>query len=304
MAFRDVVDSGAFVVTAELGSPLDPVAEPVRSAAAALAQLVNAANVTDNQAATVKLAPIASAVWMLEQGLEPIMQVTTRDRNVLALQSELLGAWALGVRNVLALSGDPLKVGRYAQVSKAVSEFDSLGLVRLIKQMNAGRLAAGETLSVPTGFLVASAINPLVDSPEKVERKRAVGSDFFQTNIVYDAERFAEWFGPLAQSGVLEGAPVLVGVMPPRSTAALEHMHRNIPGVEVNEDTFARLRGLAGEDAKAAGVAVAADLIKHVRTLPGVSGVHIMAPGWEVEGVTRVTEAAGLRDPAQQAQPQ
>lgn len=299
MAFRDVVDSGAFVVTAELGPPMDPVAEPVRRTAAALAQLVSAANVTDNQAATVKVAPIATAVWMLEQGLEPIMQVTTRDRNILALQSELLGAWALGVRNVLALSGDPLKVGRYADIAKQVSEFDSLGLVRLIKGLNDGRLAAGETLTVPTGFLVASAINPLVDSHSKVEAKREAGSDFFQTNIVYDAERFAEWFEPLVQSGVLVGAPVLVGVMPPRSTAALEHMHRNIPGVEVNEETFARLRGVSGEDAKAAGVAVAADVIKHVRTLPGVSGVHIMAPGWEAEAVIRVTEAAGLRNPAQ-----
>jgi methylenetetrahydrofolate reductase (NADPH) len=297
MAFRDVMESGTFVVTAELGPPQDPVAEPVRRAAAVLAQVVNAANVTDNQAATVKVAPIASAVWMLEQGLEPILQVTTRDRNVLALQSELLGAWALGVRNVLALSGDPLKVGRYGQISKQVSEFDSLGLVRLIKQMNAGQLAAGETLSVATGFLVASAINPLVDSHAKVEAKREAGSDFFQTNIVYDTDRFAEWFEPLVQSGVLVGAPVLVGVMPPRSTAALEHMHRNIPGVEVNEETFARLKGQSGEDAKAAGVAVAADVIKHVRALPGVSGVHIMAPGWEVEAVTRVTEAAGLRDP-------
>jgi 5,10-methylenetetrahydrofolate reductase len=297
MAFRDVVDSGTFVVTAELGPPRDPVAEPVRKAAAALAGMVSAANVTDNQAATVKVAPIASAVWMLEQGLEPILQITTRDRNVLALQSELLGAWALGVRNLLALSGDPLKVGRYAEVSRQVSEFDSLGLVRLIKQMNDGRLAAGETLSVPTGFLVASAMNPLVDSHAKIEAKREAGSDFFQTNIVYDTERFAEWFEPLVRSGVLAGAPVLVGVMPPRSTAALEHMHRNIPGVEVNEETFARLNGQSGEDAKAAGVAVAADVIKHVRALPGVSGVHIMAPGWEVEAVTRLTEVAGLRDP-------
>jgi len=296
MAFRDVMGSGTFVVTAELGPPLDPVADPVRRAAAALAQVVDAANVTDNQAATVKVAPLASAVWMLEQGLEPILQVTTRDRNVLALQSELLGAWALGVPNVLALSGDPLKVGRYGEVSRHVSEFDSLGLVRLIKQMNVGQLAAGETLSVPTGFLVASAINPLVDTREKVAAKRAAGSDFFQTNIVYDTGRFAGWFGPLVESGVLEDAPVLVGVMPPRSVAALEHMHRNIPGVEVNEETFARLKGQSGADAKAAGVAVAADVIKQLRELPGVSGVHIMAPGWEVEAVTRVTEAAGLRD--------
>jgi methylenetetrahydrofolate reductase (NADPH) len=296
MALRDVLDSGTFVVTAELGPPAEPVAEPVRVAAAALAPLVDAANVTDNQAATVKVAPLASSVWMLEQGLEPILQVTTRDRNVLALQSELLGAWALGVRNVLALSGDPLKVGRYADVSKAVSEFDSLGLVRLIKQMNAGRLAAGEELRTPTGFLVASAINPLVDTRQKVEGKLAAGSDFFQTNIVYDVARFTEWFSPLVHDGVLAGVPVLVGVMPPRSTGALEHMHRNIPGVEVDEETFARLRGLSGEDAKAAGVAVAADVIRQARKVPGVAGVHIMAPGWEVEAVTRVVEAAGLRD--------
>lgn len=295
MALRDVLGSGTFVVTAELGPPADPVPQPVSTAAAALAQLVNAANVTDNQAASVKVSPLASSVWMLEQGLEPILQVTTRDRNVLALQSELLGAWGLGVRNVLALSGDPLKVGRYANISKAVSEFDSLGLVRLIKQMNAGRLAAGEELGTPTGFLVASAINPLADTVDKVRAKVTAGSDFFQTNVVYDVARFADWFSPVVQAGVLSGIPVLVGVMPPRSTGALEHMHRNIPGVEVDEDTFARLRGLSGEDAKAAGVAVAADVIKQVRGIPGVGGVHIMAPGWEVEAVTRVVEAAGLR---------
>lgn len=295
MALRDVLASGAFVVTAELGPPADPVADSVHAAAAALAPLVDAANVTDNQAATVKVAPLASSVWMLEQGLEPILQVTTRDRNVLALQSELLGAWALGVRNVLALSGDPLKVGRYATISKPVSEFDSLGLVRLIKQMNAGRLAAGEELSVPTGFLVASAINPFTDSHEKVRAKRAAGADFFQSNVVYDVARFAEWFSPLVADSVLSGVPVLVGVMPPRSTGALEHMHRNIPGVEVDDETFARLRGLSGEDAKSAGVAVAVDEIKQLRKVPGVAGVHIMAPGWEVEAVSRVLEAAGLR---------
>lgn len=295
MALRDVLESGTFAVTAEFGAPADPVAQPVLSSAAALAPLVAAANVTDNQAAAVKVAPLAVSVWLLERQLEPIMQVTTRDRNVLALQSELLGAWALGVRNVLALSGDPLRVGRYADISKPVSEFDSLGLIRLIKQMNAGQLAAGEDLAVPTGFLVASALNPLADSAQKVAAKAKAGTDFFQSNMVFDVPRFAEWFSPLVQAGDLGQAPVLVGVMPPRSTAVLEHMHRNIPGIEVDEATFARLRGLSGEDAKAAGVAVAADVIRQLRDVPGVAGVHIMAPGWSVEGVTRVVEAAGLR---------
>lgn len=293
MALREALTAGTFTVTAELNPPADPVAEPVRHTARALKDLVAAANVTDNAAATVKVTPLAAATWMIEQGLEPIMQVTTRDRNVLALQSELLGAWALGVRNILALSGDPLKVGRYADTASRVADLDSLGLVRLIRQLNDGRLAAGESLNTPTGFFVASAMNPLVDSPEKVEAKIAAGTQFFQTNIVYDVARFADWFTPHVESGALAGAPVLVGVMPPRSVGALEHMHKNIPGVEVDEATFAKLRGLSGEDAKAAGVEVAAQVIEQLRKIPGVAGVHIMAPGWEAEAVTRVVSAIG-----------
>jgi methylenetetrahydrofolate reductase (NADPH) len=294
MTLRDVLAAGIFSVTAELNPPLDPVAEPVRATAAALKGLVTAANVTDNPAATVKVTPLAAATWMLEQGIEPIMQVTTRDRNIMALQSELLGAWALGVRNILALSGDPLKVGRYADLATKVTDLDSLGLVRLIGQLNDGRLAAGESLSVKTGFYVASAMNPLVDTAQKVESKIAAGTEFFQTNIVYDVPRFAGWLAPLTDGGLLNGIPVLVGVMPPRSSRALQHMHNNIPGVEVDDATFARLAGLAGEEAKEAGVAVAADVIAGLREVPGVAGVHIMAPGWEAEAVTRVAHAAGL----------
>ncbi|WP_300603998.1 methylenetetrahydrofolate reductase [Trebonia sp.] len=294
MTLRDALAAGTFSVTAELNPPADPVAEPVRRTAAQLKGLVAAANVTDNAAATVKVAPLAAATWMIEEGLEPIMQVTTRDRNIMALQSELLAAWALGVRNILALSGDPLKVGKYADLATKVSDLDSLGLVRLIRQLNDGRLAAGETLGTPTGFYVASAMNPLVDTGEKIEAKIVAGTQFFQSNIVYDVPRFASWFAPLVEGGTVAGIPVLVGVMPPRSSRALEHMHKNIPGVEVDDATFARLAGLTGDEAKEAGVAVAADVITALREVPGVSGVHIMAPGWEAEAVTRVVHATGL----------
>ena len=294
MTLRDVLASGSFALTAELNPPMDPVAEPFRLAAAALAPKVTAANVTDNAAATVKVSPLAAATWMLGQGLEPIMQVTTRDRNIMALQADLLGAWALGVRNILALSGDPLKVGRYADMATKVSDLDSLGLVRLIRKLNDGQLAAGETLTTPTGFYVASAMNPLADSADKVKAKIAAGTEFFQTNIVYDVSRFANWFAPLVEDGTLDGIPVLVGVMPPRSIRALEHMHNNIPGVEVDDATFARLAGLAGEEAKMAGVQVAADVISRLREVPGVAGTHIMAPGWEAEAVTRVIDMIGI----------
>ena len=295
MALRDVLRSGEFVVTAELGPPVDPDPGAVRAKARALAGLVDAANVTDNQAATVKLSPLACSIWMLEEGLEPILQLTTRDRNLLALQSDLLGAWALGVRTVLTLSGDPLKVGPYESVATPVSELDSSGLVRLIAGLNEGRLAAGETLAAPTGFLVASAANPLLDTVERLDQKLEAGTGLFQTNIVYDVDRFEEWFRPVVVAGITDRAPVLVGVTPTRSTRMLRHMHDNIPGVEVDGATFARMDGLEGDEAKTAGVEIAVEIVTRLRGIPGVAGVHLMAPGWEAEAVPRVVERSGLR---------
>jgi methylenetetrahydrofolate reductase (NADPH) len=295
MTLREELRSGEFVVTAELGPPLNPDPELVRQKARALAGVVHAANVTDNQAATVKLSPLACAVWLLEEGVEPILQLTTRDRNVLALQSDLLGAWALGVGAVLVLGGDPLKVGPYESIAKPVGDLDSAGLARLVNELNGGRLAAGETLDVPTGFLVLGAANPLVDTVERLEAKLAAGTHCFQTNIVYDVDRFAEWFAPMVEAGVPERAPVLVGVTPPRSTRMLRHMHDNIPGIEVDDATFARMEGLEGDEAKEAGVEVAVDLVRRLREVPGVAGVHLMAPGWEAEAVPRVAEQAGIK---------
>src|SRR5438874_9056909 len=208
MALRDALAAGEFVVTAELGPPLNPDPERVRTTARALVGAVHAANVTDNQAATVKLSPLACAVWMLEEGLEPILQLTTRDRNLMALQSDLLGAWALGVRSVLALSGDPLTVGPYESLATRVGDVDGLGLVELVRGLNEGALAAGEKLEQPTGFLVGSAANPLVDTSDRLAQKLAAGVDFFQTNIVYDVGRFAEWFAPIRRLGGTGRAPV------------------------------------------------------------------------------------------------
>jgi 5,10-methylenetetrahydrofolate reductase len=290
----DALASGRFVVTAELGPPVEPDAELVRQSARALAGVVDAANVTDNQAATVKLSPLACAGWMLEEGLEPIMQLTTRDRNVMALQSDLLAAWALGVGTILGLTGDPLKVGPYEEIATRVGDLDSIGLARLIARMNAGELAAGEKLKMPTGFLIASAANPLVDSVEKLEAKLDAGVRCLQTNIVYDVERFAEWFAPMVEAGIAERAPVLVGVTPPRSSRMLQHMHDRIPGIEVDDATFARMRDLEAEEAQAAGIEIAVDVVRALRSLRGVAGVHLMAPGWADEAVPRVVKAAAL----------
>jgi 5,10-methylenetetrahydrofolate reductase len=290
MSLREALAAGEFVVTAELGPPANPDPGRVRDTARAFVGRVHAANVTDNQAATVKVSPLACAVWMLEEGLEPILQLTTRDRNLMALQSDLLGAWALGVSSVLALSGDPLKVGPYEELATRVGDVDALGLVEVIHRLNGGSLAAGEELQTPTGFLVGSAANPLVDSVERLQQKLDGGVDFFQTNIVYDVGRFEEWLDPVRAGGVTERAPMLVGVTPPRSTRMLRHMHDNIPGIEVDDATFARLEGLEGDAAKDAGIEVAVEVVERLRRVEGVSGVHLMAPGWEAEAVPRVVE--------------
>src|ERR1700761_2083005 len=293
MPLADLLASQTFVVTAELGPPAEPNADVVRRAASALAPVVHAANVTDNQAASVKMSPLAAAVVMLESGLEPIMQMTGRDRNLLALQADLIGAWALGVRTVLALGGDPLSVGPYDGRATRVGDVDSVGMAQMIASLNAGQLLAGERMPTPTGFLVAGAANPLVDTVARLEAKVDSGMGLLQTNIVYDVDRFADWFVPVVEAGLPQRAPVLVGVTPPRSLRMLEYLHERIPGVEVDEATFARMRGLQGEAAKDEGVRIAADVVSRLREIDGVAGVHIMAPGWEVEAVPRVTETAG-----------
>jgi methylenetetrahydrofolate reductase (NADPH) len=206
------LSSRSFVVTAELGPPRDPDPELVRAGARALAGCVDAVNVTDNQAATVKLSPVATSALLIDEGVDPILQLTGRDRNVMALQAELLGAWALGVRTVLTLTGDPLAVGPYDGLATRVGDLDSLGLARLVGAMNAGRLAADEPLAVPTAFLIAGAANPLVDSAERLEGKLDAGVGLLQTNIVYDVDRFAAWLAPLAVAGITARAPILVGV--------------------------------------------------------------------------------------------
>ncbi|HTX07322.1 MAG TPA: methylenetetrahydrofolate reductase [Solirubrobacteraceae bacterium] len=296
MLLAERLAAGDFVVTAELGPPAEPAADKVSLAARTLASVVHAANVTDNQAATVKMSALACAIVMREAGLEPILQLTVRDRNLLALQSDLLGAWAMGVRAVLALSGDPLTVGPYEHLATRVGDVDSLGLTKLIAALNSGVLQAGETIASPTDFLIAGAANPLIDTVERLEAKLDAGARLLQTNIVYDTDRFVEWLAPMLDAGIADRAPLLVGVTPPRSTRMLRHLHDKIPGVEVDATTFARMEGLDGEDAKAEGIRIARDVITALRGVAGVAGVHIMAPGWETEAVPLVVRAAGLLD--------
>lgn len=290
---KRVLDSGEFAVTAELGPPKGADAEPVRRKARILKDACDAANVTDNQAAVVRMASWAGSIIAMEEGLEPVMQMTARDRNVMAIQSDLIGAWALGVRNILTLSGDPIKIGNHPD-AQSVLEVDSTGFARIASDMKTkGVFANGEKIPTPPEFFIASAANPTLDTAEKIRSKLEAGTDFFQSNIVYDLAAFEEWFKPLRDEGLFEAAPILAGVTPPKSEKMLQHMHENIPGVTVPEEIFTRMRGKEGDAAAEAGKAIAVEIVSALRAIDGVAGVHIMAIAWE-DVIPSVVDEAGL----------
>ncbi len=290
---RTLLKRGEFVVTAEIGPPKSASVESIRKKAKALREYCDAANVTDNQAAIVRLAAWAGSLVLLEEGLEPIMQMTTRDRNIMALQSDLLGAWALGIRNILALSGDPIKIGNHP-MCKEVGETDSTGLVRIVAKMRDERkLYNDEEIDPAPRFFVASAVNPTLDGRDKVRQKVDAGTDFFQSNIVYDLRAFRRWFEPLRDEGLFEKTPLLVGVTPPKSERMLRHINDNIPGVNVPEELLYRMAGREGEAASEEGKAIAVEVIQALKEIDGVRGVHIMAIAWE-EVVPEIVKASGL----------
>jgi len=279
------------VVTGELVPPRSPDPEPVRRIARRLRGLVDAVNVTDNAAARVAMSPLAAGVLAAREGLEPVLQLTCRDRNRLALAADLLGAHALGVRALLCLSGDPLEVGPFTD-AKAVFDLDAVGLARLAGDLGQGTGPGGTEIAPPARFLVGVAEAPGADPSggARLEAKVAAGARFVQTQPVYDVAGFRAWLERVAGRGLTEKAAVLTGVLPPRSASQLERFAR-LPGWSVPETTLRRLRGAA--DQRAEGVALATEVVEEVRALPGVRGVHLMGLGAD-SGVPEVIEAAGL----------
>jgi 5,10-methylenetetrahydrofolate reductase len=286
-----LLDRGRFVVTGELVPPRSPDPERVRRIARRLRGLVDAVNVTDNATARVAMSPLAAAVLAAGEGLDPVLQLTCRDRNRLALAADLLGAHALGIRAVLCLSGDPLEVGPFTD-AKAVFDLDAVGLARLAGDLAQGVGPGGQPVTPPASFLIGVAEAPGADPSDgsRLAAKVAGGARFVQTQPVYDVAGFAGWLDKVGERGLTEKVAILAGVLPPRSAAQLERFAA-LPGWDVPEATLRRLRGAS--DQRAEGVAVAAEVVGQVRGLPGVRGVHLMGLGPD-SGVPEVVEAAGL----------
>jgi len=276
--------------------------EVIRTKAAALKGHVDAVNITDNQTAIVRMSSVAAGVLAMKEGLEPVIQVTCRDRNRIAIQSDVLGAYALGLRNVLCLTGDHQVFGNHP-TSKNVYDMDSLQLLAMLRKMrDEKQFACGDEIRngknapvVEPKLYIGAAANPFGDPFEfrvvRLAKKAAAGADFVQTQCIYDMERFEKWMKLVRDRGLHEKVKILAGVTPLKSMGMAKHMRDNVAGLTVPEYYLERLD--KAQDKAAEGIQICVEQIQKLREIQGVAGVHIMAIEWEAK-VQEIVNRAGL----------
>jgi methylenetetrahydrofolate reductase (NADPH) len=304
-----VLVTGHFAVTGELGPPKNHDANVIRHKAELLKGCVDAVNITDNQTAIVRMSSIAAGVILIQEGMDPIIQMTCRDRNRLGMQSDLLGAAALDIKNVLCLTGDHQSFGNHP-TAKNVHDLDSIQLVRMVKDMrDEGRFQCGE--EIPGGgprFFIGAAANPFGDPfefrPYRLAKKVAAGADFIQTQLIYDIPRFREYMKRVVDMGLHEKVFILAGVGPLKSVGMAKYMRDHVPGMIVSDEYIERMEAAvrhidkADKKARAAawqqeGIRICIEQIQQIREIEGVAGIHIMAIEWE-EAIRPIVEGAGL----------
>ena len=292
MRITELFDNGQFVVTAEVGPPKGIHVDHLVEEAKEYLSGITAVNVTDNQSSVMRMGSLPTCVALKNAGLTPILQLTCRDRNRIALQSELLGAAMLGIDNILCLTGDHTKMGDHPG-AKPVFDLDSVSLLHTVCQLEKGMDLGGNALvGEPPKFAKGAVVSPCSDSVDaqlaKMERKVMAGADYFQTQAVFEPEKFISFMEKAKQFG----KPVQLGVIIPKGAGMCKFMNRNVAGVHVPDEMIARLQA-DPERAKAGitGVEIAAEIIKACK--PYCQGVHIMALGWESK-VPALMEAAGI----------
>jgi len=291
-----VLGRGEFAVTAEIGPPKSASDEAVRKHAQMLRGYADAFNLTDNQTAIVRLSSLASSVICLQEGVEPVMQMTCRDRNRIAMQSDLLGACAMGIRNLLCLSGDHQTFGNQRQ-SKNVYDIDSINQLQVFRRMrDEGRIWGDEeVMDTPPRIFLGAAANPFADPFElrvaRLAKKVSAGADFIQTQAIYDMDRFERWMAGVRERGLDRKVHIMAGVIPLKSAGAARYMKNKVAGMIVPDSVVQRMK--AASDPKEEGIRICLEQIEHLRSIKGVHGVHIMAIAWE-EKVPEIVERAGL----------
>ncbi len=290
-----VLESGQFAVTAEIGPPKGSSPQVVARKGEALKACCEALNVTDNQTAIVRMSSLAGCAILKQLGVDPVMQMVCRDRNRIALQSDVLGAIALGIGNILCLSGDHQNFGNHPG-ARNVFDIDSMQLIQTLKMLrDEKKFLCGEEVSGDVPLFIGAAANPFADPFEyrviRLAQKVQSGADFIQTQAVFDVGRFARWMEMVRDRGLHERAHILAGIIPPRSAGSARYMRDYVSGVTVPDEIITRLED--AKDAKEEGVKICLEIIEQLKEIEGIHGIHIMAVGWE-SIVPTIVEKAGL----------
>ncbi len=294
---RELLDAGTFVVTGECGPPRGADKGVIREKATYLRGHVDAVNVTDNQTSIVRMSSMAASRILLEEGLEPVMQMVCRDRNRIAMQSDFFGAVALDIPNLLCLSGDHQTFGNETG-AKNVFDMDSIQLLDTFRGIiDDGRLAGGDQVQGSAEMFLGAACSPFADPQEfrvvRLAKKVAAGARFIQTQCVFDIEKLKGFMEKVRARGLHEKVHILAGVIPLKSLPMAKYMADNVSGVEIPDAILKRLKGVAKPDRPKEGIRICIEHIQQLREIEGIHGIHLMAIEWE-EKVPSIVEGAGL----------
>jgi len=290
--------NGEFAVTGECGPPRGSDMTVMKTKGDLLRGWVDAVNVTDNQTAIVRMSSIAASKHLLDMGLEPVMQMVCRDRNRIAIQSDILGAYSMGIRNILCLSGDHQSFGSQPDALN-VFDIDSMNLIRTVRDMrDNGKDMSGFDLKESPKMFIGAAANPFADPFEyrvlRLGKKIDAGVDFIQTQCIYNMKRFKEWIRLSNEEGLTEKVYIMGGVTPIKTVGMAKYMKNKVAGMDVPDEIINRVAGVPKEKQAEEGMKICLETIEELKAMKGVSGVHIMAIEWE-EKVKEIVQGAGLR---------
>ncbi len=301
-----LLNSGEFVVTAELEPPMSANKEFILKKVVYFKEYVDAVNVTDCASAVVRMSSLATSRILIEEGLEPIYQITCRDRNRIAIQSDILGAYALGVKNILCLTGDHQCLGNHPS-AKGVFGLDSVNLIKLMRLMrDEKKFFNGSEMKVAPNLFIGGAFNSYCDPEEfivqRMIKKVNAGVEFFQSQVVFDISRFKEFMKMVRDSGIDKKAFILAGVLPVKSVKALIYMKENVSGMQIPDQLIKRMK--EASDQKEEGFKIAKELIEEIRAVPGVNGIHLTPVKWESIIPRLIEECGFLPRPEADVKPQ
>ena len=294
---EEILSAGHLAVTSECGPPRGSDAEVITKKAEMIKDYVDAINVTDNQTSVTRLCSLAACIRVKLMGLEPILQMVTRDRNRIALQSDILGAASFDIYNILCLSGDHQQFGDNPQ-GQNVFDLDSMQLIQTVRYMrDEGKFLGGDDIQDAPRMFVGAAANPFADPFEirvrRLAKKVAAGAEFIQTQCIYNLDKFELWMKQVRDRGLHEKVYILAGLTPFKSAGMAKYMKNRVPGMDVPDEVVERMSGVPKEKQPEEGINICVESIQRLKEVEGVRGFHIMAIEWE-EKVPEIVERSGL----------